>query len=147
MKVVKQVFKDAFLQGDHVLMQIDGTPHVVPPTLAMHHQVGMPYMDTTHVEVVEKPQVNIFSALTPLQILPTLTIIDNIQEGVAKEEDKSQENALYEQAMEEEQEQEEKKEEDQKEEENKEEEKKEEEKKEEEKREEEKKEDKQKVEE
>ena len=93
-------------------MQTDGTPPIVPLTPTMKYQVGIPSMDNPHVEVVEKPQDNIFSGLPTLQALPTLTIIDNIQGGVERIKDKVEENAQEEKVEEEKKEDEQEEEED-----------------------------------
>ena len=74
-----------------MLMQIDGTPPIVPQTPVVQDQVGMPPMATPPIEVAKATTDSIFSALPTLQILPGLHIIDNFQGGVNETEEKAEE--------------------------------------------------------
>ena len=72
-------------------MKINCTPPIVPTILIEQHHVGMPPIETPHAKVVKATQDTIFSALPNLQILPALTIIDNIPGGVDREIEKVEE--------------------------------------------------------
>ena len=67
-------------------MQIDDLPPVVISILAEQQHVGNPPMDTQYEEVEKEISNTTYSSLPTLQILPTLTIIDNIPWGVGEEE-------------------------------------------------------------
>ena len=52
--------------------------------------LGMPLLPVPQEETPKAIQYSIFSSLTPLHTLSTLTILENVQGGVTQEEDKSE---------------------------------------------------------
>ena len=91
-RIAKEVAKDALLLGSLVLIQIEDSPIVgkVTQNPTSQHQLGMPPLPSINVETPIAIQENIFSSLTPLHTLSTLTILDNVQGGVNQEIEKEE---------------------------------------------------------
>ena len=100
-KIVSKEANDALPLGSLVLMQIIDLPKAATaPSSPMSMPIlGMRLLPLSQAETPKAIQDSIFSSLTPLHTLSTLTIIDNVQGGATQEEVRSEKKNEEEEKM------------------------------------------------